>query len=204
MDLNSKYIDIGEEKLRTAFDPENYEQIIKSLKNSSRSYALYRSIFKYEKQKSIPFFFNIPITGEFIFYCDRSIWQMLIFEKFIYNRSTDKIDCRNIVRWIQHHQNNFKINWEYSKRTYINGKYRMLISDVLNKYMQYLDSLGFISFSVHPCYPQEGQATIIKTRSLIPPNQSYEKKLRNAVTNVNEFLPNVDEQIEKSIRDMNK
>ena len=35
MDQNSKYADIGEEKLRTVFVSENYEQKIKSLKNST-------------------------------------------------------------------------------------------------------------------------------------------------------------------------
>ena len=46
MDQNSKYIDIGEEKLRTAFDPENYEQIIKSLKNKYNTTASYPPVAK--------------------------------------------------------------------------------------------------------------------------------------------------------------
>lgn len=76
----------------------------------------------------------------------------------------------------------------------------MLLSDVLNKYIEYLDALGFVEFSCDPNLVMEGQATVFKPKTLVAPNTDFAIKLKNAIANVNEYSPDVDEQIQKYLK----
>ena len=46
----------------------------------------------------------------------------------------------------------------------------------------------------------EGQATVLKAKTLVAPNAGFAIKLKNAIANANEYSPGVDEQIQKYLK----
>ena len=136
--------------LRDAFLPENYQNLLKTDRNDQQFHEFYKTLTMSKTCPQAPFFVDIPISGEFIFNCDRRIWQSSIFDKFVFNRklpTTDKdnITCKKIESWIKHHQKQFQVRLDYNVECCVDGTWRHLMPDVIDQYLFYLKLLGFIS-----------------------------------------------------------
>lgn len=64
----------------------------------------------------VPAYLNIEIEGEFVFACDRRLWQATLFSKYIYKRlsktSSSKIGVRHIVKWLKTKPYPLPLNWD--------------------------------------------------------------------------------------------
>ena len=183
---------------KAALIPENYAKIIKALKNDRLVSDKYLGTKLEKKEKMLPFFLNIPICGEMIFKCDRRIWQMILFEKFVFYRSTTDINQDNIIGYLTKRQKEIEIDWRYSYKVNddFNRKQHHFFKDVITKYFHYLDSLGFIRIydGFNGFYGE-----IKVSHSMTPPNQKYAIALEKAIQQADEYSPSVNEDIEKLV-----
>lgn len=191
----------GIKALKNSMNPQNYREIVLKLRDNNAYNTLYRKLYIYKESKNPPFYLDIPITGEFIFDCDRRIWQTLIFDKYVYNGNTEDVNViyisfNKISHWITKLQKNFKINWDFSYKTEINNKKYNLLRDVVLQYLFYLKELGFIQYEF---YPYGGEGCVISPHNLTPPNKDYAISLKNAIKNIDGTLPNVNEKISEWI-----
>jgi hypothetical protein len=132
----------GKSALKKAFMPSNYSKIITGLRSEKSFNKVYQTLHLYKINKVSPFYLDIPITGEFIFNCDRRIWQTLIFYIFVYKRTKNDfgqipISYDRIMNWIDKYQDKFSINWDFSYKTVIDDKEYTLLKDVVNYYLFY-------------------------------------------------------------------
>lgn len=196
----------GMDALENVLIPENYSAMIEKLRDDESYNILYKNSRFYKESKTPPFFLNIPICGEFIFNCDRRIWQTLIFYKFVYNRKEDQfgqiyISFNKISEWIKKYQKDFSINWEFSYKIELNDKVYNLLRDVVLDYLFYLRELGFIEYEFSAF---GGSGSVVEPRKLMPPNKEYATKLKIAIDSVNGASPDVNEQIYSCIKNLYK
>lgn len=121
---------------------------------------------------NFPYYLDIPITGEIVISCDRRIWQSAIFDKFIYSRKYSQDSCVklfNIKEWSQKHQTLYRIDWHAVDKELGN------FYEVVQQYLEYLGFIGFISEI------SRGEAKVIKSHTLLPPNQERSKILEEAI-----------------------
>lgn len=77
--------------LEYLFEPENYKYELQNLRSDDKFKAVLQGLHLYrDLDGNIPFFLDIPITGEMAFACDRRIWQAALFDKFIYYRKNGR------------------------------------------------------------------------------------------------------------------
>ena len=194
----------AEEKLRNLFQPLAYKQAIQQLRSDHMTKGVINSCsFVKVCQGEIPFFVDIPITGEMIFQCDRRIWQSRIFDRFIYNRNMTKenaptIHIKKVQKWLTDYQSGIKIDWSIAHRVYIHfneyhAKNVSLLYDVIERYLSYLSILGFISQIRYQ------EATIEKAHSVIPPNTEKAGKLQAILRAIDPCDPDVDYTVEKQL-----
>ncbi len=194
----------GMDALENVLIPENYSAMIEKLRDDESYNILYKNSWFYKESKNPPFFLDIPICGEFIFNCDRRIWQTLIFYKFVYNRKEDDfgqiyISFNKISEWIKKYQKDFSINWEFSYKIELNDKVYNLLRDVVLDYLFYLRELGFIEYEFSAF---GGSGSVVEPRKLMPPNKEYATKLKIAIDSVNGASPDVNEQIYSCIKNL--
>lgn len=188
-------------KLQTVLSsPKKYSSIISNLRDDNQFEKFYKNSSLYSKSPMLPFYLDIPICGEFIFNCDRRIWQTLLFQKFIYNRSSSDISIKRIISWIKNHQDVFTINWEYSYKTRFNDKYLLLINDVIEDYLFYLEYLGFCEY--HDT-PSGGIGCVFATKTITPPNVEASNKLQIALNSTNGNTPDINEKILICLNNLN-
>ena len=187
--------------LYNALTPENYQTIISSLQNDESFMKVYETTLL-KKWSPPPFFVNIPIFGEFIFDCDRRIWQTLLFEKFVFKRTAKSQTERTVfldkvLSWIKKHQNTFNINWQYSRQVTMGFKVYNLLNHVVNTYFKYLDTLGFIIYYSHKPFSLafNSMGYVKEPYTINPPNKENAKRLEDALSSVNEFSPTIDEDL---------
>lgn len=186
--------------LEDLFAPENYKGYKYELQKL-RSDKKFRDVlstlhFYTELNKGvIPFFLDIPITGEMVFACDRRIWQSAIFDKFIYYRRMDithNVNVENVKKWIKEYARIIPINWNLAYRVCINvnGNSHVfsLFDDVVKRYFFYLRYLGFLNDSLV-------QMNLVQSNSIIPPNTDNARRLQNALNSVDHFASNIDGQV---------
>ncbi len=174
------------ELTKKAFFPDNYTTEITKLRNDNKAINLYKSLWMSKYSPEIPFYCDIPIYGEFIFNCDRRVWQTAIFNKFIYNRKPSEhgrlcISYNKIEYWLKEVQKDIKVNWKYYHRIDGNGKQCNLLKEVVLKYLWYLNNLGFIDYDVYG-YKRYGYIDAIET--LNPPDATFADKLKIALDSV--------------------
>ena len=186
--------------LEDLFEPENYKYELQQLRSDDKFHDILQSLhLRKDIDGDIPFFLDIPITGEMVFACDRRIWQSAVFDKFIYYRNgTDAvvpIDIKKIQACIQKYMDFIPVDWKLSCRVTMvfYGQHRKftLFNDVIKKYLKYLHYIGFISKLYW------GSASVTRTKSLQPPNLENARRLQRAITQVDQFAPNVDDQIDR-------
>ena len=191
----------GEKKARDTFDPDNYKRILLSLENENAAVKQLKESHIKTDIRHLPFFLNIPITGEMIFPCDRRIWQIALFDKFVYNRNPDNaekptVGINRVQKWITKHNKQFPIDWALSYKTVVSinsdeKKSLRLLNDVIDTYFNYLVYLGFLE----PFCFQE--ATVLRTHSLLPPNKEYAASLRDALCKIDRYAPDIDNRIKQ-------
>lgn len=180
--------------------PNNYIKEVKHLRNDKEASKWVSKLNLSPKISSInviPFYLDIPITGEFIFMCDRRIWQGKLFEQYICH--SQKLSITNIrTKILNSGFPPLYFNQKLLKRETINidgqDKELFLPEDVLKRYFDYLCILGFITW-------EEGYNAIsIPPTSLAPPNAHIAEALQEAIRTVDPYHPNVDRRIEEELR----
>ena len=190
------------ELLRTAFLPENYRTQLQADRDDQRFSKIYSQLRITKADQPIPFYIDIPISGEFIFDCDHRIWQSMLFHKFIFNRTIGideeppRVYYKKIESWVQQHQKEFKIRWEYSYKCRVNGNEWHLIHDVINCYLSYMNRLGFIKNYI---WGYDGFGTVSASHTIIPPNQEQAQLLKDAIDQADPYDPMIDAFIDERL-----
>ncbi|MBO5726153.1 MAG: hypothetical protein J6S00_03725, partial [Clostridia bacterium] len=142
-----------ERKLTRLLKPDNYKNELTRLSNNKAFfqkaiYTAHNDFVFYREHKQVPFFVDIPITGEMIFQCDRRIWQGTIFNRWIYNRKANKKNAILIGDIFKELYTTHKIpvDWDLSCPLYIvdneqSKKEYDLRKSVVNRYLYYLERL---------------------------------------------------------------
>lgn len=187
--------------LQDLFEPENYKYELQHLRSDDKFQTVLRNLHLWKDiEGEIPFFLDIPITGEMVFACDRRIWQAALFDKFIYYRKMDEfenvyITMNKIQTCLRDHMDYVPVDWKLvsSVTTEINGRTQKfaLFYDVVRQYLEYLHYIGFISKLYY------GKASVERIKTLAPPNEENARRLRAAIESVDQFAPDVDELIDR-------
>lgn len=173
--------------LEAALEPHAYKNRILSLINNKRFEEIYKNSCLYDKSKKPPFYLDIPIYGEFIFNCDRRIWQTLLFEKFIFKRKTCDLRFSKIMRWLLNHQSEFEVNWKYAYKVFVNGKIHLLLPMVINRYLDFLEFLGFIEYHRKNELDDAGFGTVIVPNKITPPDRENAYKVQKALESIDKY-----------------
>ena len=184
---------IAKEKIEQLQIGKNYENAVKQLRNDVELMKLWKSRSFYKDGMEVPFYMDIPITGEIVFNCDRRIWQSAIFDKFIYNRRLDGehfVDIKKISKWVTSYQQEFKLNWDLVPKTFItlkNSCYeRSLLQMCIKEYIEYLCLIGFLSKVYYE---------VLSSHNLTPPNKKKAAELKAIINSANQYSWNVTEEI---------
>lgn len=187
--------------LEDLFEPENYKCELQQLRSDDKfQAALQRLHLRKDIEGELPFFLDIPITGEMIFACDRRIWQAALFDKFIYYRKMGEneavdLNIKKVQACLREHMDYVPVDWKLASRATvkINGRNQQftLFYDVVKQYLDYLHYIGFISELYY------GTASVERIKTLVPPDAEHAQHLRNAIEHVDQFAPDVDEQIDR-------
>ena len=185
--------------VRDAFEPYIYETLLKYVRNDQKFKKIYKTLRMYSTCPTPPFFVDIPIRGEFVFGCDRRIWQSLLFDTFVFRwqrGNTRGFDIRNqqIEQWART-QEYFPLRRSYLAPYYPteDSKFsRYLLTDVIEQYLRYLDGLGFIEFRAEG---RDGWGDVLAPHTVTPPNTKYAWRLKDAIDHADSYDPNVDDHI---------
>ncbi len=81
----------GKAKITALLDSKTYTSEINRLRSDvafQQWCSQHSSKFRFIKEAGkVPFYIDIPISGELIFKCDRRIWQGIIFGRYVYDRT---------------------------------------------------------------------------------------------------------------------
>ena len=191
----------AEKKVNSLLKPENYSNTLKNLRNDKSFFSRYKSNSKefsfYEDHKQIPFFIDIPITGEMIFKCDRRIWQGIIFNRYIYYRKENSNSINNFTIFNALKENyNISIDYELaflnleSDNSYETYSFSR---DVINRYLIWMEMLGFIKI-------RGKWSTVLERKTIIPPNKKNAEWLKEALEEVDIYSPDIDKLLTAHIR----
>ena len=170
------------------FQPEVYKKLLFSYRGVNYTKKIFEKFLFYKKEQKIPFFINIPITGEIIFQCDRRVWQASIFNNWIYCRDKNRpINLFRIFKGL--HSYIIPIDKRLSE-THFYIPNEMIASwipyRVIKIYMGYLQFLGFIKIR------QGKWADVIECSSIVPPNKERTDKLEEIVKSLGDHKYDVD------------
>lgn len=137
--------------------------------------------FGFKGLRWYPFYMDIPISGESVFPYDRRIWQGRLFEEYVYRGigefSVDQVWKRLYTGDHNSTGNNERISFE-----------------VIRKYIEYLELLGFVS--------RNGDGSFIcKPQITMPPKRKEAKALKAILASVEPCTPSIDGIIERKLRD---
>ena len=193
--------EIGEKRIKDIFEPDNYQKTVAALKNKEEAAKHLKQLHMKTDIDKLPFFLNIPITGEMVFPCDRRIWQSALFDKFVFNRNSEgenkpTVHIKRVQTWIENYNKQFKIDWELTYKTEVlvsreEKKTVSLLYDVVYTFFNYLVYLGFLE----PFICQE--AVLRQSHSLEPPNRDQAEILYDAINKVDWSNPAVDDRIKQ-------
>ena len=187
-------------KIEALIQPDNYKKALQRLRSDESFYTVLKDLsLRKNMSGQVPFFVDIPITGEMVFDCDRRIWQAAIFDTFIYNRvkgedGKTKYSNDKIHSCVKNHMPFIRINWNLTYKVNIDlGKGMRgltLLNDVVEKYLKYLCYIGFLKETGY----REG--VVVETHSLTPPNDKEAKLLEDAIKRCDKYNPLIDAEIE--------
>ena len=191
----------GEKRIKDVFEQDNYQKTVAALENEEKAAKHIKQLHMKTDIDKLPFFLNIPITGEMVFPCDRRIWQSALFDKFVFNRNSEgenkpTVHIKRVQTWIKKHNKQFPIDWGLTYKTEVlvsreEKKTVSLLYDVVYTFFNYLVYLGFLE----PFFFQE--AVLRQSHSLEPPNREHAENLYDAINKVDWYDPAVDDRIEQ-------
>ena len=196
-----------ENKIKELFEPANYANEIAKLRQDSlfsKNYAKYNKSHYYdfgehfEQTGAVPFFVDIPISGEMIFQCDRRIWQSILFNHCVYDKTTEGQQF-NVDDLFDVLKDEYKIPVDYDllyklpNPTTNNGTI-WLRSSVVKQYIDYLKTIGFVA-SVRGLQPN--WISSVSSGTIIPINKTNSDDLFLTIKNVGSASPDVDNLIGK-------
>ena len=193
--------------LDSALEPNIYKSIVENLRNDAVCEQNAKQMHFYNKQKqAIPFFMDIPITGEIAFVCDRRIWQMKIFDIFIYYRKENESIClAKIWKWLTTYTQEKLVNWNLTVKVclkigdrYYNSN---LAIEAVKQYLLYMSKLGFINCE-NNIYFSENYFIVPKTT--VPPNIKAAQDLTIAMDSLTEIYPEIDSMIMNQYNTLSK
>lgn len=196
-------------KITQLLQPENYRKELERLRNDNAFFQRAQrgtpnDFLFYRQHHQVPFYIDIPITGEMIFQCDRRIWQGTIFNRYVYKRNPEKdgINIDEVFNALtRDHQ--IPVDWDLTYKLYVSGENRFfdteyfLRRDVVLSYLGYLEYLGFITIGGY----RKKWATVHAMRTIIPPDQEAVKRLQAALQKVDTTSPFVDKLIRAELQE---
>ncbi len=146
-----------------------------------------------------PFYMDIPITGEFIFSCDRRIWQGKLFEDYVYRGFGEDL-CIFRISQIRKRISKDKMIIHFDKQksyrtTVVIDRQEKEISltyDVIKRYLEYLDLLGFVSHAYYEWYSR-------RPVSMDPPNRITAGILEEVIDSADLSSPDIDAIIKNEL-----
>lgn len=186
----------AEERWKNLLEHQNYKVALEALRNDDsflKEYA--RFSFSEKGTVEVPFYIDLPVTGEMAFQCDRRIWQGKIFDKFIFSNEKPYVKAKTVSHWFQHTQY-VKTDWmlKYSiVVANVNGRDRLFnpFIDSIDQYLTVLDFLGFISYRF-------GTIDILKRHTVDPPNHEAVEKLKSVLQSIDTTIPLINDEINAS------
>ena len=194
-----EYLNSNLQALQKMMEPESYVEELLRLRDDPMA-AWWLKRFAFSKGLSTyPFYMDIPITGEFVFSCDRRIWQGKLFEDYVFQGFGEELCIFNISQIRRRiFKGNLIIHYD-KKKTYttmikINGRTQdiSLSYDVVQRYFDYLDLLGFVSHNGNEWFS-------IRPISLSPPNHQVAWVLNEILTSVDCSSPDIDQIIKNEL-----
>ena len=196
--------EIGEKRIKDIFELDNYQKTDVALENEEKAAKHLKQLHMKTDIDKLPFFLNIPITGEMVFPCDRRIWQSALFDKFVFNRNSEgenkpTVHIKRVQTWIKKYNKQFPIDWELTYKTEVldsqeEKKTVSFLYDVVVTFFNYLEYLGFLE----PFICQE--AVLRQSHSLEPPNRDHAEILYDAINKVDWYDPAVDDRIKQFLK----
>lgn len=201
------------EKIKHLFKAETYESKLRELRDDHSFLQFYKTKSKpfwfsfdkyYIKYKCVPFFVDIPISGEMIFQCDRRIWQSVIFNRYVYGRKSvgGRFNIESIYDVLRN-EYGIAVDYDLSYKL-INpldeNRFIWLRKEVIDNYINYLEILGFITLREDGQYNKEGiwaLADVIKT--IDPPRKRAAEYLKLAIKSVNQYSPDINHLIDEKL-----
>ena len=191
----------GEKRIKDVFEQDNYQKTVAALENEEKAAKHIKQLHMKTDIDKLPFFLNIPITGEMVFPCDRRIWQSALFDKFVFNRNSEgenkpTVHIKRVLKWIEKYNKQFPIDWTLTYKTEVlvsreEKKTVLLLYDVVVTFFNYLVYLGFLE----PFICQE--AVLRHSHSLEPPNREHAENLYDAINKVDWYDPAVNDRIKQ-------
>ena len=196
-------------KIKHLFEPAHYAMELDRLRDDDvfqKTYEKWHRFYWYhfgqhfQKYRTVPFFVDIPITGEMVFQCDRRIWQSLLFNRFIYGRkeneakfSTESLfDClvKDYAVGVD-----YDLTYKLANPLHEEDVLR-LRRDVGERYIHYLEIIGFI-ITENPTWRnrQACWKTVQANKTIVPPNKEAANYLQTALKSVDLRSPDIDRLI---------
>ena len=176
--------------LRARFEPEYYSKVITGLRNEQEAAVWLKTLDFSDKLDEYPFYMDIPIKGEFVFPCDRRIWQSKLFETYVYTRFGHQLfrfNTKNIIDHIEQGKTGLIIDRSIEH-------YRVVLEEVIKKYFFYLQLLGFVTHNGITFFSNDtwySESPVF----LFPRDRVMADKLKNILATVDPCAPNINEVI---------
>lgn len=182
--------------LRKALVPTTYRKEIIKLRNEKQAIRCLK-YFSFSKELTkYPFYMDIPISGEFVFSCDRRIWQGKLFDDYVYSgfgRDLINFNVPAIVDKIKKGRMFIQFDKQkiFPSTAFIFGAETEidLPNDVIKKYFEYLFLLGFISSFEY------NTGSSKRPKSLNPPDTIAANVLEEIIKTIDPYDPNIDKTI---------
>ena len=191
-----KYAEIA---INNILKPDNYKKTINELRND-KDFVDFASknLWFYQKEKKVPYYIDIPITGEFIFKCDRRIWQGIIFDRYIYKRKNEGDKIPPVDKIFETLIKDYNIPYEKGLLYQVETETDVIFlrRDVIEQYLTYLDFIGFIKYNK---YTSEW-GKVVQNRKMVPADLSNYECFLTIIKTIDNMAPNIDDLLSTEIR----
>lgn len=182
---------------RLTSDAMAYHERLANLRDDNRAInelkkhkELYSKCMK--EHAEIPIFLDIPVTGEFVFECDRRVWQIMVFDYFVFSRKDGITPKLSAPYYKFYNSQRQLLNFDYlfpkeQKHRYLsNGRDYLILAIV--QYIWHLTQLGFIDAKPHDIneFNLFGSFPIQRRNNITPTNSKYWELLRNHIGELSE------------------
>ena len=190
------------EHIMNAIKEENYRVIATNLRNDELANKHFRRTKLYNSLgPEIPFYLDMPVTGQIAFTCDRRIWQIKVFEKLLFYEEKDwDISLYNIWKDFAEKGDRKLVNWEFAvKQTLQIGNKNYtdnLAIDAIKQYLSYLGKLDFIEYGGYTNFKKR-HAIVSKSIEDTP----ISERLRIVLDSIEDDVPEIDSNVEDVYND---